>query len=1665
MNSHFPLRALSLLVFLSSFVTFEAVSQVSITCPPDIVTDNDAGLCSAIVTYTVPVGTGTGTNITTTLTNGLPSGSAFPEGTTVVEYTVTNDEGDNDVCTFNVTVNDVEDPVISCPPDIIIDAGPSSCSQTVSFSIPPGVDNCGPVTVTQFGGLPSGSVFPVGESFLDFETTDASGNSAFCRIVVLVNDITPPEINCPDDIVVNVFNSCDTVINYVPPVGTDACGSALTSQIAGLGPGGTYPLGTTVETYEVIDEDGNTEQCSFSITVIDAAPPTISDCPLDISQTVPLGACEDIVTFTAPTALDNCPGVSVVQTGGPTPGSVFPVGPTPVEYTATDAAGNQTVCSFTVTLTEDELPEITCPADIVVSNDQGDCGAIVVYTPPVGIDNCSSPITVQIAGLGSGAFFPIGTTTETYEVVDLSGNTATCSFTITVNDNEAPVIDCPISIEASADPGLCEATVTFPAPAFTDNCPGGSIVQTNGPNSGASFIVGSTTVEFTATDDSGLQTICTFEVIVTDDEAPIITCPDDIDITLVSGACDTIVNYLPLASATDNCGIPLIGLVSGPNPVNPIGPGSYTVTLGATDDASNIAVCSFNIQINQGSPPIFDCPSDIVVTNDPGTCSAVVEFGDPTATDPCSNVTVIQTGGPVSGSIFDLGATEIEFTAEDDFGNTEICTFNVIVTDNEDPSITCPSNISVSNDPTLCGAIVNYNAPITNDNCGVGSVNLLSGLPSGSVFNVGVTSVTYEVIDDSGNTAQCTFEVEVIDIEPPAIDCPDDIIINIPDGDCEGAVTFTGATATDNCSVAAINQIEGPLSGADFPVGVTTITYEAIDVNNLSTTCSFTITVLEEVAPTIVCPSDIIVDNEPNLCGATVIYTPPVGEDDCPGVSTVLTSGLGSGGFFPVGTTTEEYTVTDLSGNTEVCSFEVTVNDAEAPFLSCPEDLTVPADSGLCEATVTFNLPNIADNCDNDLTPVQITGPPNGSTFPLGTTMVTFEATDLGGNVGTCSFNVIVVDEEEPIITCPDDIEINAGVECSTIVNFPDATATDNCGVPSITQIEGPLSGSEFPIGETTIIYEASDDSGNSTTCSFTVTVTEDDAPTIICPENLSVEASAGLCEAVVTYDPPIAFDDCGDVTLSLIGGISSGDVFPVGTTVVTFEAEDGSGNIAICTFEVTVIDTQAPVFECPEDVIIANEIDGCGASFTFENPLVSDNCPNDVVVVQTGGPASGTFLPIGTTTFSFEGTDEVGNIASCSFDVTVVDDQNPVFINCPEGLVIDLAPSSCDSAVVFETPFATDNCAVEEINQTNGPSSGDLLGPGTYNIEFEAIDEAGNSAICAFTIEVNDITAPVIACPESFKSCETVVTLPLPEVVGECSEVAITQIEGPESGSVFAIGINTITFEITDESDNSTLCSFEVEVFEPTTRPTLGPDQGICDSTTTLLVGNQPDFGFGTWFQITGSGEIEDPLSPVTSVTNLSVGTNTFIWSIDPDNGCDILSDSIRIFVEDGVVVDAGADDQILIGSTANLFGFVSPPNGSIEWSPPDNLSCIDCVDPVAAPTQTTVYTLAYTTPLGCLQTDSLEIKVYSDIPNTITPDDDGVNDVWNIPEIEKFPNASVQIFNRWGIEVFSSNGYNEPWDGKKDNEELPTGSYFYMINYNVEGVENLNGTVTLIR
>ncbi len=92
--------------------------------------------------------------------------------------------------------------------------------------------------------------------------------------------------------------------------------------------------------------------------------------------------------------------------------------------------------------------------------------------------------------------------------------------------------------------------------------------------------------------------------------------------------------------------------------------------------------------------------------------------------------------------------------------------------------------------------------------------------------------------------------------------------------------------------------------------------------------------------------------------------------------------------------------------------------------------------------------------------------------------------------------------------------------------------------------------------------------------------------------------------------------------------------------------------------------------------------------------------------------------------------------------------------------------------------------------------------------------------------------------------------------------------------------------------------------------------------------------------------------------------------------------------------------------------------------------------------------------------------IDYFKEMPTAFTPNGDGKNDVWNIPQLQSFPQAVVEIYDRWGSLVFrSESGYSNPWDGNAFGKEMPMDSYYFVINLNAPGLEPISGSVTLIK
>ena len=1234
---------------------------------------------------------------------------------------------------FHVEVKDVEDPDMTpVPADIIVNTAPGLCTAVATFATPTATDNCPNATIDLTAGKVSGSTFGLGVTAQTFTATDASGNSLSDIFHVVVSDNENPGITgLPSSSTHgNDAGQCGANVNYAAPTPTDNCPGATVALTSGPSSGSFFGVGNTDVTFTATDTAGNTGSGTFTVTVTDDEDPLITGLPSDDTQPNDPGQCSAAVTYTAPGVTDNCPGATIELTSGPVSGASFPVGDTDVTFTATDGAGNFVVVGFTVTVLDVEDPGVTSLTPVTQSTDPGQCAAAVTYAAPTPTDNCPGVVMSLTSGPSSGSVFTVGDTDVTFTATDAAGNTGSGTFTVTVNDDEVPGVTGLTPVTQSNDPGQCAAAVTYAAPTPTDNCPGATVALTSGPSSGSVFTVGDTDVTFTATDAAGNTGSGTFTVTVNDDESPGITgLPSSSTHGNDAGQCGANVNYAA-PGATDNCPGATVALTSGLSSGSFFGLGNTDVTFTATDTAGNTGSGTFTVTVTDDEDPGVTSLTPVTQSTDPGQCAAAVTYAAPTPTDNCPGATVALTSGPSSGSVFTVGDTDVTFTATDAAGNTGSGTFTVTVNDDEVPGVTGLTPVTQSNDPGQCAAAVTYAAPTPTDNCPGVVMSLTSGPSSGSVFTVGDTDVTFTATDTAGNTGSGTFTVTVNDDESPGITgLPSSSTHGNDAGQCGANVNYAAPGATDNCPGATVALTSGLSSGSFFGLGNTDVTFTATDTAGNTGSGTFTVTVTDDEVPGVTSLTPVTQSTDPGQCTAAVTYAAPTPTDNCPGATVALTSGPSSGSVFTVGDTDVTFTATDAAGNTGSGTFTVTVNDDEVPGVTGLTPVTQSNDPGQCTATVTYAAPTPTDNCPGVVMSLT-SGPSSGSVFTVGDTDVTFTATDAAGNTGSGTFTVTVNDDEDPGVTSLTPVtQSNDPGQCAAAVTYAAPTPTDNCPGVVMSLTSGPSSGSVFTVGDTDVTFTATDTAGNTGSGTFTVTVNDDEVPGFTGLTPVTQSNDPGQCTAAVTYAAPSPTDNCPGVVMSLTSGPSSGSVFTVGDTDVTFTATDTAGNTGSGTFTVTVNDNESPgIAGLPADITASNIAGTCAAAVTYAAPTPTDNCPGATIAL-TSGPSSGASFSVGMTDVTFTAADGAGNTGSGTFTVTVTDNEPPALE------VEDIEVESCSPTVVTFSPTATDNCPGVQVSCT--PASGSEFPVGETEVICTAADGAGGQTQASFDVEV----------------------------------------------------------------------------------------------------------------------------------------------------------------------------------------------------------------------------------------------------------------------------------------------------------------------------------------
>ena len=374
-------------------------------------------------------------------------------------------------------------------------------------------------------------------------------------------------------------------------------------------------------------------------------------------------------------------------------------------------------------------------------------------------------------------------------------------------------------------------------------------------------------------------------------------------------------------------------------------------------------------------------------------------------------------------------------------------------------------------------------------------------------------------------------------------------------------------------------------------------------------------------------------------------------------------------GPYSLGNTTVTLTVTDNHGASSSCTAIVKVVDYTKPTINAPAAVNVSTGAGAtaCGVVVsdaTLGTATASDNCSTGT--VTRSGVPAGNFFPVGTTTITYIATDAAGNTETATQTVKVTDYTKPTLSAPAAVNALTGAgssSCSIVVSdaaLGTATASDNCGTTNITRTGVPA-GNFFPVGTTTITYTATDGAGNTTTATQTVTVADNTAPKLTPPPavNLSTGIGATTCGVLVSdavLGTATASDNCGTANITRTG-VPAGNLFPVGTTIVTYKVTDAAGNMTTATQTVTVVDNTAPVITtcATKKTLSTNGASQVALPNLLSEVVATDNCTTAAALVKTQSPAAGTMIGLGNTTVTITVKDAAGNGSICSAVVTVV--------------------------------------------------------------------------------------------------------------------------------------------------------------------------------------------------------------------------------------------------------------------------------------------------------------------------------------------------------------------------------------------------------------------------
>ena len=858
----------------------------------------------------------------------------------------------------------------------------------------------------------------------------------------------------------------------------------------------------------------------------------------------------------------------------------------------------------------------------------------------------------------------------------------------------------------------------------------------------------------------------------------------------------------------------------------------FDINIFVTDTFGNYDYCTTHLEVQDNMyicNPLDRCityPSDSVVIE---ACNPDLDPGDGLVDSlfvdnkcGCDTFDISYTDVALDENENICGGIKRTWSVDFDCANLDTTVYytqKIIVKNTDAPVLTCGDDVTVNiTDNTKCEAYAHIAIPTYDATCNTGIVVTHNsvyadhqGIDASGTYPSGVTTVTFTLTDDCGNTSQCDLDVTVIDPYAPVC-VPNDTTVAL---DANGNVVitgdFVGGNSTDNCSIASIDVAPNSFGCSD--IGDNSVNITVTDDSGNASVCQATVTIIDTL--TQLCNAhDTIVYLDEN--GIAVLNPADIysGGGGCGGSNDVsLEANPDSFDCSNLGANDVQLIVTDnVTGEKDTCDAIVTVADTIAP--NClVHDFTVNLDVN-GNASITFDDINNGSNDACGITDTLLSDD-SFDCSDLGTVQtVTVTLTDGSSNSSDCNANITVLDLLDPVCIANDTtVALDANGTVTITGDFVASNSTDNCSVDTIT-VDPDTFGCD-DIGDNTVNITVFDGSGNTSTCTATVTII--DTMTQLCTAHDTIlildENGVGVLDPEDIYSGGGGCGGSDDVTL-----VAEPDTFycdDIGENMVDLIVTDNvTGESDTCGAIVTVVDTIAPQCLVNNYTIYLDDNGNAYVSFDDIDNGSFDACGE---IVDTS-LSKESFICEDVSEVYMDTvvlTDNSGNTSTCISEITVLDTIAPV-CNAVDTLVIPLDETGM-AVITGQNVDAGSFDQCETISLEVEPDTFYCNDAG-IPIEFTltVTDLSGNTSTCTGIIVAQDTTPPSIVCPnDTTISCtgvpvqsDFVAVFGEPVVSDNCSqggdyvESDIINIDNCGSGAI------TRNFMITDPSGNSSNCT-----------------------------------------------------------------------------------------------------------------------------------------------------------------------------------------------------------------------------------------------------------------